>query len=157
MPGIHPSSPQQVRWAFAAEARGKFPAGMAREWAHRYKCWTWDSNSRGGPLPKDCVDAVKILSKIRAKHPSWKVPAGVTHPAPALHLVPKPLTKKPRPGVVVFPFRAPAMPQAARTTRYAKPAKKKTGLSRQTRPARGGRRDHITAEYLINEAFRKTL
>jgi len=80
MPGIHPSSRRQVKWAFAAEARGQFPKKMAREWAHRWKCWTWDKKARGGGLPKDCKDAIDLLQKIHQEHPSWAVPKGVKIP-----------------------------------------------------------------------------
>jgi hypothetical protein len=76
MPGIHPSSWRQVRYAFAAEARGEFPAKKAREWAHRWKCWTWDESARG-KLPKDCKDAIELLERVRTQHPSWKIPKKV--------------------------------------------------------------------------------
>jgi hypothetical protein len=76
MPGIHPASRKQVLLAFAMEARGKFPSGIAREWAHRWKCWTWDESVRGR-LPKDCKDAYDLLEKIRREHPTWKIPRGV--------------------------------------------------------------------------------
>jgi len=62
MPAIHPRSRRQVRWAFAAERRGEFPRGKAREWAHRWKCWTWAASR--GPLPRDCADAMELLDKM---------------------------------------------------------------------------------------------
>lgn len=71
MPGIHPSSRQQVRWAFAAESRGQFPKGKAREWAHNWKCWT------KVPMPPGCGPAMKVLNDVRRQHPAWKVPGPV--------------------------------------------------------------------------------
>ena len=112
MPGIHPTSRKQVQWAFYAEKQGKLPPGTAREWAHNWKCWTWDAGARGGPLPKECKEAMQALDEIRTKHPGWKVPAGVTAAAPSKLLV---LRRPPSPE---------ALPIAARVAR-AKPAKLK--------------------------------
>lgn len=58
MPGIHPTSRRQVRYAFAAEARGELPRGTARRWAHRWKCWTNPSAS----LTKECREAMHIIA-----------------------------------------------------------------------------------------------
>jgi len=111
MPGIHPSSRKQVKWAFAAEARGqlrpspatpwtspeaKSKGSIAREWAHRLKCWEWDEKVRG-KMPADCKSALELLDTVRREHPSWKVPAGVTRPAPRPTVVPirKPPVRRP--------------------------------------------------------------
>lgn len=37
MPGPHPVSQAQKRWAFSAEKRGELPKGKAKEWAERVK------------------------------------------------------------------------------------------------------------------------
>jgi hypothetical protein len=123
VPGIHPASRKQVQWAFASEARGAFAPksdtpwtspqaklkrSLAREWAHRWKCWSWDEKARG-KLPKDCKKAVELLDKIRSEHPKWKVPAGVKRPAPKPKVVP-----------IRRPVRAPPVPIAARTARLPK-------------------------------------
>jgi len=102
MPGIHPSSRQQVRWAFAAESRGQFPKGKAREWAHNWKCWT------KVPLPPGCGPAMKILSDVRRQHPTWKVPGPVLE-AEQLRKKVVPLPERARPaarvaGVVYVPI-----------------------------------------------------
>jgi hypothetical protein len=138
MPGIHPSSRQQVKWAFAAEARGqlrpnpnwkstpppdapwtspeaKRQGSIAREWAHRWKCWTWDPRAReGARLPKDCKSAMALLEKLRREQPHWKVPAGLTAPPPRLPA---------KVRVLERPSRAPALPIAARYGRVPKPAR----------------------------------
>ena len=102
MPGIQPSSRKQVRWAFTAEAQGLLRApsttpwtspeaksqhSIAREWAHRWKCWEWDEKARG-KMPADCKSALELLDTVRREHPTWKVPAGVTRPAPRPTVVP---------------------------------------------------------------------
>lgn len=111
MPGIHPASRKQVQWAFYAEKQGKLPRGTAREWAHNWKCWTWDAGARGGPLPKECKEAMQVLDEIRTKHPGWKVPAGVTAAAPSKLRV---LRRPPSPE---------ALPIAARVARVKAKAK----------------------------------
>jgi hypothetical protein len=60
MPGIHPTSRRQIRYAFAAESRGEMPKGTGARWAHDWKCWTKK------PVPKGCRAAMKILSDARA-------------------------------------------------------------------------------------------
>jgi hypothetical protein len=127
MPGIHPASRKQVRWAFAAEARGQFrpkadttwtssaakaDRSLAREWAHRYKCWTWDDKKRQAPMPKDCKAALELLRKIRTEHPDWIVPPGVLLPK-QMATVTKIFRRPPPPG---------ALPVAAR---YARAPKKR--------------------------------
>lgn len=92
MPGIHPSSRQQVRWAFAAESRGQFPKGKAREWAHNWKCWT------KVPMPPGCGPAMKVLDNVRRQHPTWKVPGPVLE-AEALRKKVIPLPERARPAV----------------------------------------------------------
>lgn len=119
MPGIHPASRKQVQWAFAAEARGrlrpksdtpwtsseaKATGSLARDWAHRWKCWSWDEPKRG-KLPKDCKKAIKLLDTIRTEHPKWKVPAGIKRRAPKPKVVRLPTRA---------PVRAPPLPIAAR-------------------------------------------
>lgn len=69
MPGIHPSSRRQIRYAFAAESRGEMPKGTGKKWAHDWKCWTTK------PVPKGCRAAMKILSDARAQ--GYSVPIGV--------------------------------------------------------------------------------
>jgi len=118
MPGIHPSSRKQVRWAFAAESRGLLRPGpdtpwtspeaknaqsIAREWAHRWKCWEWDAKVRG-KLPEDCKSAMEFLDTLRRENPTWKVPAGVTRPAPRPVVVPirKPPARTPKVRPVRF-------------------------------------------------------
>ncbi len=133
MPGIHPASRKQVQWAFASEARGTFgpkpdtpwtspeakqKRSLAREWAHRWKCWSWDEKARG-KLPKDCKKAVELLDEIRSEHPTWKVPAGVKRKAPKPKVV-----RLPTRG----PVRAPPVPIAARTARLPKSLKKRAEL-----------------------------
>lgn len=61
MPGLHPKSLRQVRYAFAAEARGEMPKGTGRKWAHRWKCWTAPPSQ---PLPAGCADAMRILASL---------------------------------------------------------------------------------------------
>lgn len=128
MPGIHPRSRQQVRWAFAAEARGELRPGastpwtspvarekrsIAREWAHRWKCWSWDKQTRG-KLPKDCKSAIELLQKIHDEHPTWSVPKGVKVP-------PK---RKPRamPGRV---YTFPKKPERILIAAYKAPKKRR--------------------------------
>lgn len=62
MPGIHPTSARQVRYAFAAERRGQMPRGTAKKWAHRWRCWELDR--KGKPLPKSCLSAIRMLDAI---------------------------------------------------------------------------------------------
>jgi hypothetical protein len=64
MPGIHPTSRRQVRYAFAAERRGEMPKGTAREWAHRWRCWTAPPSL---PVPAGCADAMRLLAKLSPK------------------------------------------------------------------------------------------
>jgi hypothetical protein len=145
MPGIHPASQQQVRWAFAAEARGQLRASpgttwtareakasgsLAREWAHRWKCWSWDKKTLG-KAPPQCKEALELLDNIRRQNPTWKVPKGVTRAAPP---------------PVVRPLR-PAVPRPPPNLKIAagrrKPKSRRTGA------------EVITAEALIQAALRR--
>jgi hypothetical protein len=62
MPGIHPTSARQVRFAFAAERRGEMPPGTARRWAHRLRCFNL---ARKGKMPTECRAALRILERAR--------------------------------------------------------------------------------------------
>ena len=166
MPGIHPASRRQVQWAFAAEARGQFgpkpgtpwtspeakqKRSLARDWAHRWKCWSWDEKVRG-KLPKDCKAAIKLLEQIRTEHPNWKVPDGIKRAAP-----------KPKVVRLVTPVRAPPMPIAARGTRKTKVAAPKAAKPKTAKPKKARtktraqhkrrRSDVITADELIAAAL----
>ena len=152
MPGIHPASRRQVQWAFAAEARGQFGAkpdtpwtspeakkkrSLARDWAHRWKCWSWDEKARG-KLPKDCKAAVKLLEQIRTEHPNWTVPEGIKRAPPKPKVVRLPTRA---------PVRAPTLPIAARAAKKPKTAKPKKARTK-SRARRG-----ITADELIASAL----
>lgn len=143
MPGIHPASRRQVQWAFAAEARGQFgpkpgtpwtspeakqKRSLARDWAHRWKCWSWDEKVRG-KLPKDCKAAIKLLEQIRTEHPNWKVPDGIKRAAP-----------KPKVVRLVTPVQSPPMPIAARGAKKGRamtPAQKQSLEKRRGYPTLG--------------------
>lgn len=167
MPGIHPSSSKQVRWAFAAERRGqlrpspstpwtsdvaKMEGSIAREWGHRWKCWSWDEKARG-KIPADCKNALQLLDTIRREHPTWKVPTGVTRKAPRPVVVPiRPPIKVPeRPAARAISIKRPKAPRPTGVEIAAgRRPKPKAQRSIAQSPS------HIlTAEELVREALRR--
>jgi len=142
MPGIQPASRKQVKLAFALERRGQFKAtpktpwtseeakrigSLAREWGHRWKCWEWDEKVRG-KMPADCKSALQLLDKLRSEHPTWKVPEGVTRPAPRPKVVPIRRPERELPPPITRPI-----PVAARIAR-AKPVRVRSGVPTAARP-----------------------